>query len=204
MPQTHEGPHARLLGIIDAWREDARWFVESIKVSRVRGLLAGPEDRLTMFSLSTSEIIGWFMATRPQVDFQPIIRIYEVAQKWTADGNSQRLPKLSDIETQWDLSDILLLAAYLALAKSNWNEEPPSTARNGQGVPARVRDKAVDARDRWIYAECCKGIAYDTMARALTKKPASWPRIDSKQGIQNAAKRYAQRHNLAPIPKRQE
>jgi hypothetical protein len=67
-----------------------------------------------------------------------------------------------------------------------------------------IRDKHSEARDKWIYEECCRGTAYDRIAIILKKKPKGWARIDSKQGVRNAAIRYAKRHKLPDIPKRQE
>jgi hypothetical protein len=70
--------------------------------------------------------------------------------------------------------------------------------------PIRSVDSATEARNRWIYKQCCALVPYDTIAIQLKKKPKSWLRIDSKQGIRAAAVRYAQRHNLPSIPERQE
>ena len=83
---------------------------------------------------------------------------------------------------------------------SSKDHEPTKNSPNARAT----RDKSLEARDRWIYQECCRRVAYDTIAIRLKSKPSSWPRIESKQGIQNAAKRYAERNNLPPIPKRQE
>jgi hypothetical protein len=68
----------------------------------------------------------------------------------------------------------------------------------------KIRDKAIEARDKWIYEQCCKGVAYDAIALRLKKKSVNWPRIESKQGIQSAAQRYAKRHNLSDIPRRKD
>jgi hypothetical protein len=67
-----------------------------------------------------------------------------------------------------------------------------------QQKPRRKRsvDSATEARDRWIYQQGFKGAAFTSVAFRLTKKPKSWARIDSKQGIQQAAARYANRHDL--------
>jgi hypothetical protein len=93
---------------------------------------------------------------------------------------------------------------YLLLAAAVETDEPPKTAAKKRDGKKAVRDKSLEARDAWIYKECCKGTAYDAIVIQLKKKPANWPRIESKQGIQNAAKRYAERNNLPPIPRRQE
>ena len=59
-----------------------------------------------------------------------------------------------------------------------------------------------DARDEWIYEECCKLVSYTTIIIWLKGKPKSWEPINSPQGIKAAANRYAKRHGLDPIPKR--
>ena len=67
-----------------------------------------------------------------------------------------------------------------------------------------VRDKLTEARDKWVYNECCKGTAYDSIARNLPKRNTKWPRISTKQGILACAKRYAKRNGLPDPPPRQE
>ena len=59
-----------------------------------------------------------------------------------------------------------------------------------------------DNRDKWLYDECWKGTVYGTIVSRLKKKPKSWDRIESVQGIKKAATRYAKRHGLPDIPKR--
>ncbi len=58
-------------------------------------------------------------------------------------------------------------------------------------------DRLTEARDKWVYNECCKGTAYDSIARKLPKKNANWEIIETKQGILACAKRYAKRHESA-------
>lgn len=65
------------------------------------------------------------------------------------------------------------------------------------------RDPVMEARDKWIYEQCRKRVEYSKIISKLGKKPATWPRIESPNGIKNAAKWYAKRHELPPIPKRQ-
>jgi len=60
-----------------------------------------------------------------------------------------------------------------------------------------------DARGEWIYNEACKGTSLGTIARRLKKKPATWARIDTPQGIRRAAQRFAKKHNLPLPPPRQ-
>ena len=58
-------------------------------------------------------------------------------------------------------------------------------------------------RDKWIYEECCKGTAYDTIIELLEKQAQFWERIGSPPGIRASALRYAKRHSL-PLPKRRQ
>jgi len=59
-------------------------------------------------------------------------------------------------------------------------------------------------RNAWLYEQCCKGTAYKSIIRKLRKKPKSWERIETAQGIRAAVKRYLEnRPNLAPPPARQ-
>jgi hypothetical protein len=133
----HEGKHARLLYITDAWRKDARANAEDIEEWRdaTSSALASrewPEGHMAMFGLGTSEIVGWLIANRPLVDFQPIIRVYELAQKWNADRDASRLPAQREVESQWDVADLLIFALQGALMSDamggdpSGNREPPA------------------------------------------------------------------------------
>lgn len=59
-----------------------------------------------------------------------------------------------------------------------------------------------EARNKWIYEECCKCTDYATIMRRLGKKKKSWTRIDTPQGIAHIAKRYAEVRGVPPHPKR--
>jgi hypothetical protein len=85
-----------------------------------------------------------------------------------------------------------------------------SPPRQRKAKPPRERmavDKKMDARNKWIYQQCCKGKAmpYDKIIAELKRiAPANgWTCISSIQGICRAANRYAKDHEKAPIPKRQ-
>lgn len=65
-----------------------------------------------------------------------------------------------------------------------------------------VRDPAIEARDKWIYEQCLKPVAYKTIIRRLNKERVTWERITSIPGIKKAARAYAKRHGLPPIPPR--
>jgi len=58
---------------------------------------------------------------------------------------------------------------------------------------------ANDTRDEWLYDLAMKTVAWGTIRMRLAKKPKSWERIDSDNGVKKAARAYARRHGL-PIP----
>jgi hypothetical protein len=66
-----------------------------------------------------------------------------------------------------------------------------------------LRDKKTEGRDKWIYKKCCKGLPYQNIVLELRKNKKGWQYITTKQGIQYAARTFAQRHNLPPPPPRQ-
>lgn len=77
-------------------------------------------------------------------------------------------------------------------------------ARRNRRQPSRAeKAKRTEARDQWVYEQCCRGVAYDTIARRLTKKNPKWQAITTKQGILDCARRYAERHGMPPPPPRQ-
>ncbi len=60
-------------------------------------------------------------------------------------------------------------------------------------------ETAADKRNKWLYEQCCKGTPYVEIRLKLKKKPASWERLDTDQGVKDAARRYAEKNNL-PLP----
>ena len=72
-------------------------------------------------------------------------------------------------------------------------------------APSKPRPKrTLDARNRWIYERCIAEVPYQTIIIQLKKKPKSWDRIESIQGIRAAAVRYAAQNGLPQIPRRQD
>jgi len=70
-----------------------------------------------------------------------------------------------------------------------------------------VRDIPTEARDKWIYDECCGRTPYKEIINELQRMIASgqqpeWESIESVNGIKRAAERYAARHDLPLPPKR--
>jgi hypothetical protein len=77
--------------------------------------------------------------------------------------------------------------------------------KKSEAVKAKVkRDKLQEARDKWIYQQCCKGTAHDTIARNISNKNPKWGKISTKQGVLVCARRYAKRKGLPDPPPRQE
>jgi hypothetical protein len=89
-------------------------------------------------------------------------------------------------------------AQTAGLSKQNQGHAP--TARRRQ----RVIDPAIERRDRWIYEQAFAGVLYDEIVRRLKKKPRTWPRIETKQGVRDRAFAYAKRKGLPEPGPRQE
>jgi hypothetical protein len=87
----------------------------------------------------------------------------------------------------------------------SWHHVESGLRRLHRGaVPARLQDERSEARDRWIYELCQQNVAYDTIASRLRREHPEWRKITSKQGILQAAQRYAEKHCLNPPPRRQD
>lgn len=68
-------------------------------------------------------------------------------------------------------------------------------------IPGVMRDAETEARDKYIYEECCKGTKHSTIQRHVK---GQWSSSSlSINGIRDAAKRYARRHKLPMPPPRQ-
>lgn len=86
-------------------------------------------------------------------------------------------------------------------------QEYPDTALIKLVPPSQKRqvtwDEATEDRNKWIYNEVMKGTAYETIALLLKKKPKTWDRIDSKNGVKAVAQRYANAYGLEKPRSRQ-
>jgi hypothetical protein len=95
----------------------------------------------------------------------------------------------------------------LAASSSPTPSQGEGTVKPRKGVSAtrRRRDKKLEARDEWLYHQCCAGIAYKKIQARLQAfcHDKGWPMIGSIQGIRTAARRYAQQHERPNPPKRQ-
>jgi hypothetical protein len=79
-----------------------------------------------------------------------------------------------------------------------------------------VRDKAAERRDKWIYAQCLKGVLHKEIIAMLKKeielqerrkhqtgKGEVWGMIETNQGIRDRAQKYAKDNDLPMPPSRQ-
>jgi hypothetical protein len=100
------------------------------------------------------------------------------------------------------------LSNLIALAEAEVAESRSETSRTIDTPAARknvIRDKATEARDKWIYQQCCRGTPHDNIVADLKKKAPKkrWRIVSSKQRIQQIGKEYARRHGLPePAPRR--
>jgi len=106
------------------------------------------------------------------------------------------IPRLNAILRQEYERAVNLLKQQSTIAKVD------GKADNVNKVPVLVVGQN-EKRDKWIYQEAIKGTTWDSIKRNLLEKHKPWERIESPQGIINAARRYANRHNLTLPPPRQ-
>jgi hypothetical protein len=81
--------------------------------------------------------------------------------------------------------------------KPHWIKDP---------VPKREHsrwDEKTEARNRWIYKECCKCTVYSSIILQLSRNAKGWKKISTAGGIRRAAQEYAKRLRLADPPLRQ-
>jgi hypothetical protein len=86
--------------------------------------------------------------------------------------------------------------------------EPHSDAtppRTRTGPQQRTRDKKTEARDKWIYDQCCERMPYDNVVAELKRigPKRGWRVVSSKQRIQQIGNEYPERHGLDRPPPRQ-
>ncbi len=85
---------------------------------------------------------------------------------------------------------------------------PKQTGKTPRPRSTVGRDKNQEARDKWIYQQCCKGkmMPLSKIVAELkrkTQKEKGWALISTIQGIRGAAVRHAKRNGLPPPPSRQ-
>jgi hypothetical protein len=86
----------------------------------------------------------------------------------------------------------------------------PRTARGAAKTNPRKpagkveRDPQTEARDKWIYEQCCKrDLTLEAIGNRLPKENRQWQPM-TKQGVSQRARDYAARHGLPAPPRRQE
>lgn len=84
-------------------------------------------------------------------------------------------------------------------------EKPAQPHRTKQQRKPAKRDKAMEARDRWIYNQAMKGTLWKTIMFDLNKLAAEkrWDRIGTPNGIRSRAFVFAARHKKPKPPPRQ-
>ena len=98
----------------------------------------------------------------------------------------------------WQAGCPLAAIKALPLAEVLRILEPPQAKR--------VRPQEMEARDKWIYRQCCNE---DLDLKAILKRlreqcqKKGWSEITTIQGIRRAAADYADRHGLGRPPRRQ-
>jgi hypothetical protein len=113
------------------------------------------------------------------------------------DGRWQRLPSM-----EYEPGTI---KARL-LAEINWaNKEQQAAVRRRKPSPVQ-RDRMTEARNKWIYNQCCKKIPHDNIVAALKKLAAKhgWKVVSTKQRIHQIGNEYADAHGLDHPPSRQD
>jgi hypothetical protein len=97
-----------------------------------------------------------------------------------------------------------LLSALKSVAESVKADAEADTGKDAcPTFPDSPDASANDARDKWIFDQCVAGERYSRIISHLAKNHPDWQPIEGTNGIKAAANRYAERHGLRPIPKRQ-
>jgi hypothetical protein len=81
---------------------------------------------------------------------------------------------------------------------------PPASRRKAASSQKPIRDKKLDARDKWIYQHCNKGTPHDVIVAELKRIAAErgWRIVSTKQRIQQIGIEYAQNNSVEPPPPR--
>ena len=150
------------------------------------------------FWSDTAMVAAWLTSNYPHFDPKPLFDICAFVAAWHADHNASRIPLQPLLVAT--LERAMHTVSAVAFGIQNRYFYLPGNVGNPEahtGSPSVV--SANDDRDKWIYGQATKGRTWASIMRALNKKPATWERIGTENGIKDAAKRYAKRHNL-PAP----
>jgi hypothetical protein len=79
------------------------------------------------------------------------------------------------------------------------DQGPPGGGPTNPQTPGQIRDM-------FIYEQCIAGVAYASIRRAVNEgaRQEGWDRLDTDNGVREAARRYADRHKLQRPPKRRQ
>jgi hypothetical protein len=136
--------------------------------------------------------------------------VYESLCDWLLSEYEQRQSELvppwpgPESKTGWLLRIPLAKVIEILKAVAAGAGQSHSSGAKSNGSQLLARDPAIEARDKWLYEQCCKLVRYEAIIRRLDKKTQTWLRITTPQGIKKAAAAYAERQipKLPPIPKR--
>jgi hypothetical protein len=76
---------------------------------------------------------------------------------------------------------------------------PPTALEAKKVLKPVIRDEQTEARDKYIYEECCKGVRH-RIIRSHVNSHEGWEPLGSDTAIKDAAGRYVGRHPELPYP----
>jgi hypothetical protein len=113
-------------------------------------------------------------------------------------NNDQRAP-VTIWESWPSLEAIRLLSNKIRQTIAELEQQAPALPLEAKEDAAAAAPEPPDKRGEWIYHKVMKGDRFSAIIRALDKKPKTWERIGTVNGIKNAANSYANKHGL-PLP----
>jgi hypothetical protein len=181
-----EDGYAVILEILKSW--DKPWddaTIDDKMALRYRRLVAGCLHRYVRGHLDFNKLVA--LALDPPREFNGQC---EEALWRAARGRLDAGPSLVDQPPQ-------------PPARPPGQTDPPSRSEEEKTGGSRpyIRDEATESRDELIYNELCKGTP-EPKIRGQVNAHEGWGRLTTRQGIQQAAKRYAKRNRLSPPPAR--
>jgi len=113
-------------------------------------------------------------------------------------NNDQRAP-VTIWESWPSLEAIRLLSNKIRQTIAELEQQAPALPLEAKEDAAAAAPEPPDKRGEWIYHKVMNGDRFSAIIRALDKKPRTWERIGTVNGIKNAANSYANKHGL-PLP----
>jgi hypothetical protein len=201
------GPFPSLLDSAQA-KAALLWVVADICLTsgsydpqRLIGALVDGMNRRGVPRGDAAELLGWLirgemgLSQREQIDYSSTV---------VAGYSPHGKPYLN--YRHYITLDVDIEALRRALAS------PPAEAAARQVAPRRkcgaAADRKTEARNKWIYQQCCKGkeMPHDKIVAELKKLAAKrgWLIVRTKQRIQQIGKEYAEAHGLEAPPARKD